>query len=188
MTSKRMSARKKSAMAAFCGMSAGLSVGFMLLGGVIPVATYAVPLFCGLLLLPVFIEFGRTAAWTTYLAAALLALILDIDKEAAFFYLFLGYYPIIKWRLDRIKSKPVRFGFKFSFFTGAIVLMYGLLTLVFPVEAVLEEFKEMGAYLSLAFLLAFDLCLFLYDRLLMIGVVFYGQKIRPRMKFWSDIP
>jgi hypothetical protein len=101
----RKKARRQSAMVAFCGMTVALSVVLLLLGGVIPVATYAVPMFTGLLLLPVLLEFGYKAAWTTFFAAALLSLFLDFDKEAAFFYLFVGYYPIIKWRLDRLQPR-----------------------------------------------------------------------------------
>ena len=51
MASNRNAARRQSVMIAFCGMAAGLSIVVMLLGGVIPVATYAVPMLCGLLLL-----------------------------------------------------------------------------------------------------------------------------------------
>ena len=37
----------------------------MLLGGVIPIATYAVPMLCGLILLPVLLEFDAPAAWAS---------------------------------------------------------------------------------------------------------------------------
>ena len=87
---------KQSIKIAFCGIAVGLSIVFMLLGGLIPAAVYAVPLLCGLVLLPVSIEFGKPTACATFAATALLALMLDFDKEAAFFYLFIGYYPIIK--------------------------------------------------------------------------------------------
>ena len=80
MQSNRNKARRQSLMIAFCGMAAGLSIVIMLLGGVIPVATYAVPMLCGLLLLPILIEFGQGAAWATFFAAAALALLLDFDK------------------------------------------------------------------------------------------------------------
>ena len=66
MASNRMNARRQSVMIAFCGMAAGLSVAIMLLGGVIPAAAYAVPMLCGLVLLPVLLEFGRRAAWATF--------------------------------------------------------------------------------------------------------------------------
>ena len=83
--SNHSKARKQSMMAAFCGMAAGLSMAVMLLGGVIPIATYAVPMLCGLLLLPILLEFGERAAWATFFAVSALALMLDFDKEAAFF-------------------------------------------------------------------------------------------------------
>ena len=102
---RHSSAHRQSLMIAFCGMAAGLSVAIMLLGGVIPAATYAVPMLCGLLLLPVLLEFGPKAAWTVYIAVSLLALMLGFDKEAAFFYIFIGYYPIVKWKIERVPAK-----------------------------------------------------------------------------------
>ena len=183
MASNRMTARRQSAMVAFCGMAAALSAAVMLLGGVIPAAAYAVPMLCGLLLLPVQIEFGRRAAWATFFSTAALALLLDFDKEAAFFYLFIGYYPIVKWRLDRIRPKGKRVAAKLLLFTAALVLMYALLYLLFPVAAALEEFREMGVALSIGFVLLYDGCMLLYDRLLMAAVIIYANKIQPKLKF-----
>lgn len=182
MASNRMNARRQSVMVAFCGMAAGLSVVIMLLGGVIPAAAYAVPMLCGLALLPVLLEFGRRAAWATFFAVAALALLMDFDKEAAFFYLFMGYYPIVKWNLDKIKPKAKRIAVKLLLFTFAIVLMYALLNLVFPVAAALEEFREMGVALSIGFVILYDGCMLLYDRLLMAAVLLYGSRIRPKLK------
>ena len=81
MPSNRNSARKQSVKAAFCGMAVGLGTVLMLLGGVIPVATYAVPMLCGVLLLPILAEFGPGTAFVTFLTTALAALLMDMDKE-----------------------------------------------------------------------------------------------------------
>ena len=170
-------------MVAFCGMAAGLSVVFMLLGGVIPAATYAVPMLCGTLLLPILLEFGKTAAWTTFFSVAALALLLGFDKEAAFFYLFIGYYPIVKWPLDKIKPKLRSIAVKLLLFTGAMGVMYGLLYLLFPMEAMIQEFREMGLILSVFFFVAYDLCMLLYDWLLVRLVFVYANRIRPKLKF-----
>ncbi len=183
MASERMNARQKSAMVAFCGMAAGLSVVVMLLGGVIPIATYAVPMLCGTLLLPILIEFGKTAAWTTFFSVAALALLLGFDKEAAFFYLFIGYYPIVKWPMDRIKPKGKRLACKALLFAGSIGVMYGLLYLLFPLEAMIQEWREMGLVLSIAFIIAYVGCMFLYDGLLIRLLPVYANRIRPKMKF-----
>ena len=182
MATKRANARRQSLTAAFCGMAAGLSTAIMLLGGVIPAATYAVPMLCGILLLPLLIEFGKKAAWAAFFATAALALLLGLDKEAAFFYLFMGYYPIVKWPLDRIRKKTKRIAVKALLFSGALCAMYRLLFLLFPLEAMVREWKEMGVVLSILFGVAYVGCMFLYDGLLVRLLPVYAVKIRPKFK------
>ena len=183
MPSQRKNARQQSMTVAFCGMAAALSAVLMLAGGVIPIATYAVPMLCGTLLLPILIEFGKKAAWATFFSVALLALILGFDKEAAFFYLFIGYYPIVKWPLDRVKPKAKRILLKALVFTCAIGLMYALLLLLFPMEAMRREFQEMGAVMTAVFVVAYALCMFLYDFLLVLLLPVYANRIRPKLTF-----
>ncbi len=182
MASKRSTARQKSLMIAFCGMAAGLSVVIMMLGGLIPVATYAVPMLCGLLLLPILMEFGQRAAWATFFSAAALALLLDADKEAAFFYLFIGYYPIVKGRLDRIRGKAKRIAVKLLLFTAAIAAMYALLSLAFPLAEMTQELKEMGLFMMILFVAVYDFSMLLYDRLLLRAAAIYAVRIRPRLR------
>ena len=97
MANNRSRSRRQSSKIAFCGLMVALSVALMLTGGLIPIATYCAPMASAILLRPILLEFGKKAAWTAYAAVSLITLMLGIDKEAAFFYLFLGYYPILKW-------------------------------------------------------------------------------------------
>ena len=168
---------------AFCGMAVGLSVVIMLMGGLIPAAVYAVPLLCGLVLLPISIEFGRTTAWATFAATALLAMMLDFDKEAAFFYLFIGYYPIVKWSLDKLSPPALRLIAKLALFTVSVVAMYALMNLLFPMEAFMREFREMGTLLLLGLLVVYDVSMLLYDRLMMAALMIYANRIRPQLRF-----
>ena len=168
---------------AFCGMAVGLSVVIMLMGGLIPAAVYAVPLLCGLVLLPISIEFGRTTAWATFAATALLAMMLDFDKEAAFFYLFIGYYPIVKWSFEKIPSKALRMVLKILLFTASIVVMYLLLNLLMPMEAFMQEFHEMGTVLLIGLLVVYVFSMMLYDRLLIAALMLYANRIRPKFRF-----
>ena len=183
MSSNHSKARRQSLMVAFCGMAAGLSLVIMLLGGVIPIATYAVPMLCGLLLLPILLEFGPAAAWATFFAVAALALLMDFDKEAAFFYLFIGYYPIVKWKIDKIKSKPLCIAVKLTLFTLTMVVMYAMLSLLFPLGAYLKDFQEMGVLLTILFLLIYNACMLIFDRMLMGCVMLYANRIKPKLKF-----
>ncbi len=180
---QRRSAHRQSVTMAMCGMAAGLSVAVMLLGAVIPVATYAAPLLCGLLLLPVMTEFGRREAWITFAVTSLVALTLGADKEAAFFYLFLGWYPLVKWHLDRIHARPLRVLVKLLIFTLALTTMYALLALVLHLDAITQDLGAMGVLGLVLFLAVFDVCMLMYDRLLLPLMMLYATRIRPKLRF-----
>lgn len=181
-SSKRAQSRYQSGRMAFCGLMVGLSAALMLAGGWIPIATYCAPLYGGILLLPVLIEHGKKSAWTAFAAAALLSLFLCGDKEAAFFYLFIGYYPIVKSRFDSIRRRPVRIAAKLVFFNVSLVGMYALLSALLGLE-VLRDFEEMGAVLLAFFAVAMNACMLLYDRLLVSMSLLYVRRLRPKFRF-----
>lgn len=182
-TNNRSGSRAASKKAAFCGLIAALSVTLLLAGTLIPIATYCVPMAAGILLLPVLLEFGKRTAWTTFAATSLICILLGMDKEAAFFYLFFGNYPLLKWELDRIKRKPIRVMVKLLVYSGAILLLYALLGFVLNMSAILAEFSGLGVWFLCALLVLFNVCMLLYDRLLFPMIFLYAQRIKPRMKF-----
>ena len=182
-TGRRAQTRRLSAMVAFCGMAAALSVVVMLTGGVLAVATYAAPLLAAVLLLPLRVEFGPKAAWGTWGITAALSLLLGLDREAACFYLFVGWWPIVKWTVElRIKGRLPRTALKLLVFSAAVAAMYALLLLVVPVEALLAELGEMGAWMRAGFFGGLVLCLMLYDRLLTPLSMLYAVRIQPRLR------
>ena len=181
--SNHSSARKQSLRIAVCGMLVALSVVLMLTGGVFPLMTYVSPLLSSVLLLPLLLDFGKKSAWTAFLAAALIVLLLGADKEAAFFYLFLGYYPLLKPEIDRIKNRAVRFAVKLSLFSVALCAMYAILMFLLHLEAVTQDFAEMGTLLTAFFLVMLDICLLLYDRMLVALAFLYLKKVRPHFRF-----
>ena len=178
----RQSSRTQSRRAAFCGLAAALSTALMLLGGLIPLATYAVPMLCGAVLIPVIMTFGKRDAWLVWLATAVLSLFLGADKEAAFFYLFIGSWPLIEPGFRRIRSRGVRALAKAVYFNASFALMYAVLALVLNMSAVLNEFREMGVGLFLLFWAMFNLSMFLYDRLLDPAAVLYQTRWAPKLK------
>lgn len=183
MSSNRGRSRKESHKIAFCGLMVALSVALMLSGGLIPIATYCAPMAAGLLLLPIMLEFGKQAAWTAYAAVSLITLLLGTDKEAAFFYLFLGYYPLLKWEIERMRNKRLRLPCKLLVFNLSIVIMYCILGFLLNMQAIVQEFTQMGAVLLLVFLLMLNACLLLYDRLLIPIIYLYANKIKPSLRF-----
>lgn len=183
MSSNRNRSRKESGKIAFCGLMVALSVVLMLTGGLIPIATYCAPMASGLLLLPIMLEYGKKSAWTAYAAVSLITLLLGADKEAAFFYLFLGYYPLLKWEIERIKNRRLHLPCKLLFFNGAVMIMYLILAFLLNMQAIIQEFSDMGIVLMILFLITLNACLLLYDRLLFPMFYLYANKIKPRFRF-----
>ena len=126
---------------AFGGMMAALAAVIMNLGGLIPVATFVCPVLCMLIGSFVLKMCGARISWAWYGAVAVLSLLLGPDKEAAAVYLFLGYYPILKPGLDRMKLGWV---LKLALFNTAILLMYWVLIRIFGMAQIAAEYRELG--------------------------------------------
>ena len=94
---------------------------------------------------------------------ALLSLLLAPDKEAAVVFTFLGYYPIVKPKLDRRKGKWL---WKALLFNCASLAAYWLMLQVLGLEELTAEFAEMGTVMCLVLLLLGNVTFFLLDRLL----------------------
>ena len=86
---------------ALCGVLCALAVAIMAMGTILPVATYCAPVLASMTLLPVLILCGEKLSWAMFFASAMLSLLLAPDKEAAAIFLALGYYPIVKPKLDQ---------------------------------------------------------------------------------------
>ena len=157
------SKRTPAANIALGGILAALAVVVMSMGTLIPVATYVCPMLCAILLQIVLRICGRRIAWAWYGAVTLLSLLMAPDKEAAAVFLALGYYPIVKPKLDGLPEKWI---WKLLFFNGVILLTYWLLMHLFGFAQVAAEFAEMGGILTVLMLLLGNVTFFLLDKLL----------------------
>lgn len=145
------------------GVFAALAVVIMSLGTILPVATYVCPVACMLILQLVRKTIGTPMAWAWYWAVALLSLLLAPDKEAAAVFLVLGYYPILKPKLD---AKRVKWFWKALLFNGSILVLYWILLKVIGMEALVEEFSGMGIAMTAILLILGNVTFFLVDSLL----------------------
>ena len=96
--------KKNTVRIAFCSLMAALGTAFMWLS-YFPYFTYAVPAFSGLVMLIVLIEVGYKWAWITYVITAILSFLFAEPEAKLMFILFLGYYPILKASIEKLKSK-----------------------------------------------------------------------------------
>ena len=94
---------------------------------------------------------------------AILSLLLVSDREAAWVFVFLGYYPLVKPWLDRRK---LPFLWKGLLFNGSILILYTLLLSVLGLPELQSEFSGMGRVLLIFLLVIGNVSFFLLDRVL----------------------
>lgn len=167
---------------ALCGVLGALSVVLMLAGAALQIGTYAAPMLASFLLIPVLEEYGARYALLLYATAAILSVLLVPETELAFFYLLVvGYYPVLRRTLQRVRSTALRWTFKLTVFNGATALVYLLLfTLLGP--AILRELIEDGAGMFFLLLGLGNLSFFLCDRAIGAVTVYYRRVLRRRIK------
>lgn len=158
-----MAKRDSASSVALGGVLAALAVVIMAMGGLIPVATFVCPVLCMLLLALVQGRCGARIGWAWYGAVAVLGLLLGPDKEAGAVFVFLGYYPIVKPKLDKL---PLRWLWKGLLFNAVILCMYWLLMSLFGMAHLAQEFAEMGAIVTAVTLILGNVTFFLLDRVL----------------------
>lgn len=142
---------------------AALAVVIMCLGGMIPIATFVCPIMCMMLLSFVLKMCGRRIGWAWYGAVAILSILLGPDKEAAAIFGFLGFYPIVKPKLDRVK---LGFVLKLLVFNAAILLMYWVLIQLFGMAQVAADYEALGAAMTAVMLVLGNVTFLLLDKAL----------------------
>lgn len=165
-----MARRNLSRQIALGGVLAALAVVIMCLGGLIPVATFVIPMLCGLVLTVVLKVCGSRIAWAWYGAVAILGLLMGPDKEAAALFLTIGYYPIVKPKLDKLRLSWL---WKGLLFNSCIFLVYFLLLQLLGMGDLAEEYRQMGTVMMAVMLAMGNLVFFLFDRVLQLR---FGRK------------
>lgn len=150
---------------ALAGILAALAVVFMCLGGLIPVATYACPMICCITQLIVLGFCGKRLAWTWYVVVSILSLLLSPDKEAAVVFVALGYYPMVKFSIEKYKISLL---LKLLFFNGSVLLAYQVLIHMMGMHELAMENMELGYAGLLLMLLLGNATFFILDRLMAI--------------------
>ena len=163
---------KNAKQIALGGILGALAVTILFLGGLIPVSTYICPVLCMLILQTVKNFCGLRMAWAWYAMVSFLALILGPDKEAAAILVLLGYYPIIKPYLDRLKLAVL---WKLLLFNVSVLVMYWLLIHAMGLDQISQEFQQVGTVMTAITLALGNAVFFLLDWLL-------GAKLKKRKR------
>ena len=167
----------KSKQIALCGLLCALAVTLLLMGGVIPIATYCAPLLAMAALLPVLEEYGCKTAAVAYGAAAILSLLLVSDRETALVFAAFGWYPLLRPRLSRIPSRPVRLLLKLAVCNSIIALLYGLVLRLMGLTA---DLLDASRWMNLLLLISGNITFLIMDRALERLTALWHRKLRKR--------
>lgn len=168
--------RRETKELALAGTLAALAVVLLCLGGIVPLATYAVPILASVAILVAREECRASYALGCFVVSAALGLLLSPDKESAMLFAFLGYYPLLKPKLDALRPRAASVLSKLALFCVAVGAMYALLIFVFRLEAVAREFAETSPALLAATVALGVLVFALYDLALLRLAEFYRRR------------
>ncbi len=158
------------------GVIGALSLVLMFLTSIVPFGTFAFPAFAGMLLVCVVIELGFGWAFIVYGVVSALSLIMLTDKEAALYYVaFLGFYPIIKGIIEKLKSKTVQYIIKYAVFNVCMVIAFFISLFLLSIPK--ESFTLFGIYLPWVFLLLGNIVFVVYDYCVSKVVTLYILKL-----------
>ena len=155
--------RNSAKFVALGGVMAALAVVIMGLGGLIPLSTFVCPMLCAVLLMIVLRITGSRIAWAWYGAVSILSLLLGPDKEAAAIFLALGYYPILKPRLDKIKGGLI---IKLALFNVVILAMYWVLIRILGMDQIASDYAELGKVMTVIMLVLGNVTFWMLDLVL----------------------
>lgn len=172
---------KKSSQVALGGMIAALCVLLMMMTGILPFLSYAVPAAAGFLMVVMVIECGTKWAVVVYIAVSILSLLIAPDKTAAFIFIFfLGFYPIAKGALEKLPSRILEWAVKLVLFNVCIVAAYLLMIYVLKMPDVMTEMGEFGKYTGVITLGAGNLVFVVFDIALTRIISAYILWFRPK--------
>ena len=168
---------KRTKRVALCAMLSALGVVVLYLGSLIEVLDISMAVISSLFAVMAVIEYGGAAPWAIYAATGILSAILLPSKLPALMYiLFFGFYPIIKEKLERIKSRVLGWLLKEVVFNVCLVVLM-LIARWFMLDP-----EGMFVFEVIFFGLA-NVTFVIYDIALTRIISFYIYRIRKKFKF-----
>lgn len=170
---------RQSLKVAYSGIISAISLLFLLGSAIFPYAEYTLPALAGICLVLLVIDCGYKNAVMAYVTVSVLAGILVPNLEAVvLFVAFLGYYPILKGRLEQMKNRVWEWCAKFGIFNFAVLLSYYLMVNVLEMTEVMADFEGIQFAVWVIWLLG-NIVFFIYDFALTRVISFYIVRIRP---------
>ena len=155
--------RNQAKQIAFGGVFAALAMVVMCLGGIVPIATFVLPMVCMLILRLICTVCGNRIGWAWYGCVALLSVLIGPDKEAAAVFACLGYYPILQPKFHKL---PWPWLWKMLYFNVVVILLYCALFRIFGMDQLAAEYQDLGTVFNVVLVLLGNVVFVLLDLVL----------------------
>ena len=163
--------------AAYGALAAALGVVLVYIASVVPTGKIVVLCVASLGTVFVLTRFGWKWALGSFAVTAALSLILCPTKSAAILYAaFLGYYPVAKVLIERLRRPAFRWGGKLICFNAAAMVLFFAARTLFR-----GDWGPLGGYPLILLVLANALFV-LYDLALQQGMLYFMRNIARRIK------
>ena len=161
-------------------MMAALATATMLLS-FFPYLTYAIPAVAGLFIMVVVIEVDLKWAMLSYLSSAIISLLILPEPESKLLYVcFLGYYPVLKAVIEKLRKNAFEWILKVISFNIALVIVYFVFSKA--VNFSLDELGVFGKYGAVALWLMGNAVFVLYDIAVSRMAMMYMTVLHPKIK------
>lgn len=141
-----------------------LSTICMLATAIIPIGSFALPAIAGVILIPINLELGKKWAVAVFLGVSLLSVFLSPDHTAIIsFIVFLGYYPILKEVIEKIRKPVLEWVLKLVTFNLAIAVGVCITILFFTLDYLISEYAVFGVYGIPILILVVNITFVIYD-------------------------
>lgn len=183
---------KKTKKLTLGAMLAAIGAVLLLIGSLFQVIDLSMAAIASFVCVIAVIELGTNWAWSVYATVGIISVLLRPQSFAPWVYVaFLGYYPIIKEKLERLK-KPVAWLVKICCFNAAVALCCvvayytfasGLASNFIEFFNVMLGFPTAGRAVAAGLLLFLNFVFVIYDIALTQLISLYMFRLRQKLKF-----
>ena len=169
-------------------MITSLCIALNVLATIIPSMGYVFPALAGMVVLIVVFECGYSMSYKVYFVASVLSFLLCAEKlPAVAFISLLGFYPIVKLKIDNkliknkiIKNKIISLFLKAIIFNASIFANFWIEVKLFNVPQ--EAFYIFDIYVPNVLWAIANVIYLMYDKCVDNFIKFYIGFLRPRVK------
>jgi len=152
-----------------------LSVVFIYLAAVFPTGQMGFLGIASLMGIAAVIEFGAGAGAAVYVITSALSLLVTPNKTLAFVYvLFFGYYPLLKYFCEKVKSRIAEYILKLVVFNAAAAVI------IFALSVTLIDMAKLGGNYVILFAIL-NAVFVIFDLAVTQAIGVYINKVKPRL-------